>query len=239
MNQQSHLGSNRTGIAAALQRAKEMQAGMEAFPPTSQGSAQDIAQVRIAYAKEAGPLGSVPQPAGLKNKVQTAVKAVVGEQPTLLMDKLGERLAFERSGTRLYEALLAKHNAFGSFSGGPTADDLKHVLKEEYSHFQLLQSIIEQFGGDPTAVTPAADIQGTMSQGIRMVIVDPRTTLLQSLEAILVAELVDFTCWETLVELAQKAGEDDLVQSFKQAHMTEQEHLQKVRTWVAAGQGRP
>ena len=29
-----------------------------------------------------------------------------------------------------------------------------------------------------------------------------------------------------------------LVQSFKQAHMTEQEHLQKVRTWVAAGQGR-
>lgn len=238
MNQQSHLGTNRTGIAAALQRAKEMQAGMEAFPPTSQGSAQDIAQVRIAYAKEAGPLGSVPQPAGLKNKVQTAVKAVVGEQPTLLMDKLGERLAFERSGTRLYEALLAKHNAFGGFSGGPTAGDLKHVLNEEYNHFQLLRSIIEQFGGDPTAVTPAADIQGTMSQGIRMVIVDPRTTLLQSLEAILVAELVDFTCWETLVELAQKAGEDDLVQSFKQAHMTEQEHLQKVRTWVAAGQGR-
>jgi hypothetical protein len=75
------------------------------------GSAQDIAQVRIAYAKEAEPLGSVPQPAGLKNKVQTAVKAVVGEQPTLLMDKLGERLAFERSGTRLYEVLLAKHNA--------------------------------------------------------------------------------------------------------------------------------
>ena len=238
MNQQAHLGTNRTGIAAALQRAKEMQAGMEAFPPTSQGSAQDIAQVRIAYAKEAGPLGSVPQPAGLKNKVQTAVKAVVGEQPTLLMDKLGERLAFERSGTRLYEALLAKHKAFGSFSGGPTAGDLKHVLKEEYGHFQLLQSIIEQFGGDPTAVTPAADIQGTMSQGIRMVIVDPRTTLLQSLEAILVAELVDFTCWETLVELAQQAGEDDLAQSFKQAHMTEQEHLQKVRTWVAAGQGR-
>jgi hypothetical protein len=189
MNQQSHLGTNRTGIAAALQRAKEMQAGMEAFPPTSQGSAQDIAQVRIAYAKEAGPLGSVPQPAGLKNKVQTAVKAVVGEQPTLLMDKLGERLAFERSGTRLYEALLAKHNAFGGFSGGPTGGDLKHVLNEEYNHFQLLRSIIEQFGGDPTAVTPAADMQGTMSQGIRMVIVDPRTTLLQSLEAILVAEL--------------------------------------------------
>jgi rubrerythrin len=237
MNQQPHLGTNLTGITAALERAKEMQAGMEAFPPTSPGSAQDLAQVRIAYAKEAGPLGSVPSPKGLKNKVQTAVKAMVGEQPTLLMDKLGERLAFERSGTRLYEALLAKHQAFGSFSGGPTAGDLEHVLKEEYGHFQMLQSVIEQLGGDPTAVTPAADIQGTMSQGIRMVIVDPRTTLLQSLEAILVAELADSTCWETLVELMQQAGEGDLVEPFQRAHMTEQEHLQKVRTWVAAGQG--
>ena len=154
------------------------------------------------------------------------------------MDKLGERLAFERSGTRLYEALLAKHHIYGSFSGGPTPGDLEHVLKEEYRHFLMLQSIIEQMGGDPTAVTPAADIQGTMPQGIRMVIVDPRTTLLQSLEAILVAELADSTCWETLVELAQRAGEDDLVGSFKQAHLTELEHLQKVRTWVAAGQGR-
>ena len=238
MDQQAQLGTNRTGIAAAPQRAQEMQAGMEAFPPTSQGSIQEMAQVRMAYAKEAGPLGSVPQPAGLTNKVQTAFKAVKGAQPTLLMDKLGERLAFERSGTRLYEALLAKHNAFGSFSGGPSEDDLEHVLKEEYSHFLLLQSVIEQLGGDPTAVTPSANIQATLSHGIKMVITDPRTTLLQSLEAILVAELADSTCWETLVELAQAAGEDDLVQPFKQAYMTEQEHLQKVRAWVAAGQGR-
>jgi hypothetical protein len=239
MNQQPHLGTNRTGIAVAPERAKAMQAGMEAFPPTSQGNVQELlAQVRMVYAKESSPLGSVPQPTGLKNKVQTAVKAISGEQPTLFVDKLGERLAFERSGTRLYEALLAKHHIYGSFSGGPTPGDLEHVLQEEYRHFLMLQSIIEQMGGDPTAVTPAADIQGTMAQGIRMVIVDPRTTLLQSLEAILVAELTDSTCWETLVELAQKAGEDDLVQSFRQAHVTELDHLQKVRTWVAAGQGR-
>lgn len=221
MNQRAQLGTNRTGITAAPERAQAMQTGMDAFPPTSQGSAQDLARVRIAYAKEAGTLGSVPQPVGLKDKVQTAFKALKGEQPTLLIDKLGERLAFERSGTRLYEALLAKHSAFGSFSGGPSAGDLEHVLREEYGHFTMLQGIIEQFGGDPTAVTPSADIQGTMSQGIRMVITDPRTTLLQSLEAILVAELTDSTCWETLVELAQAAGETELVEQFKRAHMTE------------------
>jgi hypothetical protein len=69
------------------------------------------------------------------------------------------------------------------------------------------------------------------------VIVDPRTTLLQSLEAVLIAELSDNACWETLVELAQQAGENDLVQQFAQAQATEQEHLRKVRTWLAAGQG--
>jgi hypothetical protein len=68
--------------------------------------------------------------------------------------------------------------------------------------------------------------------------VDPRTTLLQSLEAILVAELADNACWEALVELAQGAGEDALVRQFEQARTTEQKHLEKVQTWLAAGQGR-
>jgi hypothetical protein len=62
MNQTAPLGSNLTGITAAPQRSREMLAGMEEFPPTSQGSAQDIAQVRIAYAQLAEPLGSVPRP---------------------------------------------------------------------------------------------------------------------------------------------------------------------------------
>ena len=238
MNQNATIGTNRTGIAAAPHRVQEMLAGMDEFPPTSQGSAQDIAQVRVAYAQQAEPLGSVPLPASFTDKMHTAVKAVKGEQPTLLMDKLGERLAFERTGTRLYEALISKYDAFGSFTGGPTRDDLEHVLREEYRHFTLLQTAIEQLGGDPTAVTPSADLHATAAHGIKMVIVDPRTTLLQSLEAILIAELADNACWEALIELANIAGEDALVQPFQQARLTEQEHLEKVQAWLAAGQGR-
>ena len=128
MNQQATVGTNRTGMAAAPQRAQEMLAGMEEFPPTSEGSAQDLARVRIAYAKEAAPLGSIPLPAGIKNKAKTAMKAVMGAQPTLLMDKLGERLAFERTGTRLYEALISKLEAFGGFDGGPSHDQLLAIL---------------------------------------------------------------------------------------------------------------
>jgi hypothetical protein len=48
----------------------------------------------------------------------------------------------------------------------------------------MLKSIIERHGGDPTAVTPSMDLQATASRGVMQVIVDPRTTLLQSLEAI-------------------------------------------------------
>jgi rubrerythrin len=238
MNQNATPGTNRTGIAMAPERSQEMLTGMEEFPPNSQGSALDIAQVRIAYAQEAEPMGSIPMPAGLKGKVQTAVKAVMGEQPTLFMDKLGERLAFERTGTRLYEALISKHEAFGSFAGGPSKADLEHICEEEYRHFTMLQAAIEQLGGDPTAVTPAANLSATASQGIPKVIVDPRTTLLQSLEAALIAELSDNACWETLIELAQQAGEDDLARQFEQALVNEQDHLRKVQTWLAAGQGR-
>jgi rubrerythrin len=211
---------------------------MEEFPPTSQGSVQDIAQVRIAYAQSAEPLGSVPPPPTFKGKVETAVQAMKGERPTLFVDKLGERLAFERSGTRLYEALLSKYDAFGSFTGGPSRDDLEHVRQEEYRHFTLLQSAIEQLGGDPTAVTPSANIQTTAAHGITEVIVDPRTTLLQSLEAALIVELADNACWEALIELAQEAGENALVQQFQEALKNEQDHLEKVQAWIAAGQGR-
>ena len=154
------------------------------------------------------------------------------------MDKLGERLAFERTGTRLYEVLVSKHEAFGSFAGGPSRDDLEHIRQEEFEHYTLLQSVITQLGGDPTAVTPSADLHATAAHGIQMVLVDPRTTLLQSLEAILLAELADNACWEALIALAQQAGEAALVEPFERALTAEQEHLQKVRAWLAAGQGR-
>jgi rubrerythrin len=238
MNQHATAGMNRTGMAAAPQRTQEMLAGMEEFPPSSQGSAEDLAQVRIAYAQAAEPLGSVPLPANLTGNGTSAAKVAKGAPPLLLMDKLGERLAFERTGTRLYEALVSKHDAFGSFAGGPSREALEHIRQEEYQHFTLLQSVIEQLDGDPTAVTPSANLHATAAHGIQMVIVDPRTTLLQSLEAILIAELADNACWGALIELAQETGKDTFVQQFQEALRNEQNHLDKVQAWLAAGQGR-
>jgi rubrerythrin len=238
MNQSASLGMNKTGGATAPQRLQEMLSGVEPFLPQSMGSAQAIADVRIAYATEAEPVGSVPMPASFAGTVKTAVKAITGANPTLFVDKLGERLAFERSGVRLYEAVLSKYDAYGSFSGGPSREDLRQILNDEFSHFAMLSQAMEQLGGDPTAVTPSANLQATMSMGIIQVLTDPRTTLLQSLEGILLAELADNDCWEALGELASQAGEDELEARFLRAYAREQEHLNKVRMWLAAGQGR-
>jgi hypothetical protein len=238
MNQSASLGMNKTGGATAPQRLQEMVSGSELFLPQSTGSAQVIADVRIAYAAEAEPVGSVPMPASLAGTVKTAVKAITGANPTLFVDKLGERLAFERSGVRLYESVVSKYDAYGSFTGGPSREDLRQILNDEFSHFAMLSQAMEQLGGDPTAVTPSANLQATMSMGIIQVLTDPRTTLLQSLEGILLAELADNECWEALSELASQAGEDELEARFSRAHAREQEHLLKVRMWLAAGHGR-
>jgi hypothetical protein len=53
MNQNATAGTNLTGLVAAPQRSQEMLTGTEEFPPSSEGSAEDFALMRIAYAKEA------------------------------------------------------------------------------------------------------------------------------------------------------------------------------------------
>src|SRR5689334_7893986 len=101
MSQNASLGMNKTGTATAPHRLQEMLSGTESFVPQSIGSAQAIADVRIEYASEAEPVGSIPPPASFTGTVKTAVKAITGASPLLFLDKLGERLAFERSGVRL------------------------------------------------------------------------------------------------------------------------------------------
>jgi len=84
----------------------------------------------------------VPLPPTLKGKFATAVETINGEHPIFFLDKLGERQAFERAGTRLYGALLSKYDAYGSFTAGPSRDDLEHVREEEHRHCTLLQAAI-------------------------------------------------------------------------------------------------
>jgi hypothetical protein len=44
----------------------------------------------------------------VKGVAKTGMQKLTGKKPEVLIDKLGARLAFERTGTRLYDALLGK-----------------------------------------------------------------------------------------------------------------------------------
>lgn len=225
------IGNNRTGAGAAPERAEEMVQGMDEFPPSSHGDGHEVAQVRVDYSGGGVPTGSIPE--------KGADGAKTDPKLAPFLDKLGARLAFERAGTRLYDALLSKHEAFGVWSGGPAREDLEELRREEHDHFLLLQRCIGELGGDATSVTPSANLQLTAGRGIPDIAVDPRTNLLESLEAVLIAELADHENWDALVDLAEAHGLDRMAAEFREALATEDEHLHKVRDWVAAGQGRP
>jgi hypothetical protein len=176
----------------------------------------------------AGPL-SPATPAAGRRRLNVSVH---------FMDKLGERLAFERSGVRLYNALIAKLDLFGSWPGGPTRVELESIRDDELTHFLLLNEVIRRLGGDPAAVTPSADLVDLTAMGLRQALGDPRTNLLQSLEAILIAELVDRECWGRLIELAHDTG-PALVAAFEEAHQQEEAHLARVRAWVLSSGADP
>ena len=65
------------------------------------------------------------------------------------------------------------------------------------------------------------------------VLTDPRTTVSQSLNAILTAELTDNADWEMLIDLADELGHDDLSDQFTEAFTNEQKHLVNVQTWLS------
>lgn len=226
------VGLNRTGLQTAPLRAKEMASATDAAPadPTL-GTA--LAAARVELSHEAPPIGTMPVPGNLKGLAKTLGKALQGERATVLLDKLGERLAFERTGVRLYEAILAKLPASRLEEGSLVVHEVRRFRDEELWHLHLVREALESLGGDPTAMTPCADVAGIQAQGLLGVLTDPRTTLTQCLDALLTAELADNDGWKILIALAEAAGQDELAARFTTALAEEDRHLASVRTWIA------
>jgi ferritin-like metal-binding protein YciE len=231
----TELGLNKTGLQMSPEHMKKMMEVTELTEPTSEGSDQALAEIRLQYIGAADPLGSVPPPLTMKGMAKTGMKMVTGNRPQVFIDKLGERLAFERNGVRLYDALITKFMGTKDVPGSVTLDHLNHHRVEEAEHMALVKECIEQLGGDPTVQTPCADVAGVEGSGLMQVITDPKTTFMQSLHAILVAELADNAAWEELIELARQMGHEDMVARFEEASQHEQEHLEHVKQWHLEG----
>ena len=235
MTTPSDVGMNRTGLLNHPVNAKEMVKAAESIAPSAQGDERAIAQERIRRAKEMGTLGKVPPPPTLKGMAKTAVKLLQGERVSLFIDKLSERLAFERAGVRLYEVALSKLEAYGTWEGGPTREALLAICEDEMAHAQLVRECIEKLGADPTVMSPSADFYAVATRGVPEMLQDPRTTMRQTLEGLQLAELTDNAGWELLIRMAEGFGQDQMANAFRAALVREGEHLVNVRAWLAAG----
>jgi rubrerythrin len=228
MDSNTRIGMNKTGVQMSPMDVNRMLNDVKGSLANVEDGAA-IAAVRTTYITEADPVGTVPVPGSMKGMVKTGMQKIMGKSPEVLVDKLGERLAFERSGTRLYDALITKCRAMPTLPPDVSIDQLMHFRDEEARHFKLVAEAMESLGADPTAQTPCADIGGVESMGIMQVLDDPRTTLPQCLHAILVAEMADNAGWELLIALAEEAGQDQMAASFGEALASEQEHLHAIK----------
>lgn len=253
------FGMNRTVTKMAPRRTKDTNQSANEYTPQTPVDTSSLEAARLAFLQESETLGSIPPPASLKGMAKTGLDKLKGGTPGILMDKLGERLAFERGGTRLYDALITKYRAVqqaekkdvlppifelaqkipASADVLTTADHdtpleiLARIRNDELHHVHILSAFIEKMGGDPAAVTPCADVIGTAAMGLVQVVTEPRTTLAQAFTAILSAELTDNAGWELLIELAQRAGESAAVQQFGEALAREQEHAAIIKAWLS------
>ena len=223
------MNGNRTGMQTSPELAEELMEGASNAAPSSEGGPEDIAELRGEYIAEGFPIGSMPMmPVSEEGE---ADEEEVGM--AVFLDKLSERLAFERMGTRLYEALLNKCETLGEATPGPTLEEIEQIGREELEHFLLINETITELGGDPTVQSPCADVAGVASMGIMQVLTDPRSSMTQCLQAMLTAELTDNDGWQLLIKLADNLGHDERKAEFQAALANEEVHLQNVRAWLS------
>ena len=92
------MNGNRTGMQSSPEMAEELMEGASNATPSSEGGAEEIAESRGEYIAEGFPIGSLPSmPASEEGEADDEEVGMA-----VLLDKLSERLAFERMGTRLY-----------------------------------------------------------------------------------------------------------------------------------------
>lgn len=234
--QQSRIGGNRTGVQMSALDAREMKHRSEQslVPPAHVPVAAALSDMRARYVAEAPQLGSLPPPATVRGVLQAGAALLAGNSQQLLLDKLGERLAFERSSARLYDSLVVKLRATQGDDGDELLpmELLLRIRDQEVEHFALLAHAIDRLGGDSTAQTPGADLAGVESAGLLQAVADPRSSVLQSLHAVLIAEMADHHGWELLFALASAQKRDSLRIDFQLAAQQEAQHLQYVKSWI-------
>lgn len=190
--------------------------------------------LRVQLTRIAGHLGELHLP-DFKEVVGSALQATLGEgaTPLLFVAQLRERLAFERTSSRLYASLLVKTHALGSYPGGPTPERLVELHNQELEHLNLVRECIYRLGADAPPMAVLGDGADPRPHGLLRAVDDPCATLQDALRAVLISEILNNAGWAMLVDLAAELGPPDLVGAFREVLREESLHLDEVTTWVA------
>jgi len=223
------VGSNFTGVQMSPKDTKRLLDAVNEIHPDVPGDERGMLVERTERAAEADRIGSVPVPGSAKGMLKTGFDMMRGKSPEVFLDKLGERLAYERNGVRLYEAMIAKVKALDT-PDTALVDTLMHIRNEEHEHMMLVHQAIETLGADPDRADPLRRCRRGHVPGNRQRADDPRTNVDQCLNALLTVELTDNAAWELLIELAQAAGHPNIADSFTKAKTQEDDHLVKIKT---------
>ena len=141
--QTEHVGMNRTGIHMSPIDSRAMQDVEQTLAGVDSGDESAMADMRTDYIITADALGSVPLPGTFTGAFNMGVHMLKGDRPQILLDKLGERLAFERTGTRLYDALITKCDVMLKDNISMTIADLEQIRADEARHFLLIAEAIK------------------------------------------------------------------------------------------------
>lgn len=238
MEDPTKLGHNRTGMQMSPLHGEMLLKSASDAAIIADASTEGIeqpevtlmAETRREYINEADALGSVPPPGTIGGALKSGAGMITGKRLQVLIDKVAERMAFERGGTRLYDAALVKVIALAD--GTPvTVERTRQIRDQEAQHAELLRQALVDLGADPTAQTPSADLVGVQAMGLMQSVTDPRTSLPQTLSSLLAAELIDVTSWEMLSRLARSLGHDQLAERFDGALEQETQHLNTIAGW--------
>jgi bacterioferritin (cytochrome b1) len=148
-----------------------------------------------------------------------------------VINLLNERLAFERAGVKLYDAILERMRSSGDPQIQRMVEQMQEHREDEKRHEEWLEEQIRALGGDAHTPSEKSILVQAESQGIEHVI--QRDPLLpHDFHALLVAELADNAGWDLLVQLADEVGDRDAKKEFKKRLHEEEEHLLFVRKAV-------
>jgi rubrerythrin len=153
-----------------------------------------------------------------------------------LMARLSEFLAVEQGGKKIYQRAL-------QMARDPEVQKKFQIFYEQtIKHEEILSRIIRELGGDPTWMSPTAQLAEAKAAGLLRTLdqtegLTPKQVELNAMENVVLAEAKDHADWELLGKIARQTTDSTLSKILKPAvdevEPEEDQHLNWTKTQMA------